>query len=164
MQDVTGFWNLAFQNEIKSEPCCRSLDVKWKTEAFNANCAALYSILSERSAGHRFAKPSALWHEMIHQFSLSRKSLLEIFTHPTTLFFPPSLSGPWVAVGRCRTKDKSALFSLTGNSRAEQHLSPLIHYPTLHLAPSGHHTSSFLDLSLGLITHPNLQWADINEL
>lgn len=103
---------------------------------------------------------------MMHSFSLSRKSLLEIFTHPTQIFFffSSSLSGLWVAVGRCRTKDKSALFSLTGNSRAEQHLSPLIHYPTLHLASLGLHTSSFLDLSLGLITHLNLQWADINEL
>lgn len=143
-----------------------SVDVKCKTKAFNANCAALFRILSGRSAGHRFAKPSALWHAMMHSFSLSRKSLLEIFTHPTQIFFffSSSLSGLWVAVGRCRTKDKSALFSLTGNSRAEQHLSPLIHYPTLHLASLGLHTSSFLDLSLGLLTHLNFQWADINEL
>lgn len=82
----------------------------------------------------------------------------DIYTPDSDLFFFfPSLSGLWVAVGRCRTKDKSALFSLTGNSRAEQHLSPLIHYPTLHLASLGLHTSSFLDLSLGRITHLNLQ-------
>lgn len=30
-----------FKNETKSEPRRRSLDVKWKTEAFDANCAAL---------------------------------------------------------------------------------------------------------------------------
>lgn len=71
-----------------------------------------------------------------------------------------SLSGPRVAVGRCRTKDKSALFSLTGNSRAEQHLSPLIHYPTLHLASPGHHTSSLWDLSPLLITHQKASGTD----
>lgn len=64
----------------------------------------------------------------------------DIYTSDADLF---PLSGPWVAVGQEGAKDKSALFSLTGNSRTEQHLSPLIHYPPLHLASSGHHTSSF---------------------
>lgn len=93
---------------------------------------------------------------MMHLFSLFGKiPPADIYTPDLDLFsFFSSLSGPWVAAGRRGTKDKSALFSLTGNGRAEQHLSPLIHYPTLHLASSGHHTSSFWDLSPGLITHP----------
>lgn len=85
--------------------------------------------------------------------------LLSVSPHTPPSLSLPLLSGPGVAVGRCWTKDKSALFSLTGNSRAEQHLSPLIHYPTLNLASSGHHTSSFWDLSLRQITYPHLQVA-----
>lgn len=54
----------------------------------------------------------------------------DIYTSDSDLF---PLSGPWVATG-WRTKDKSGLFFLTGNSRTEQHLSSLIHYPPLHLA------------------------------
>lgn len=75
---------------------------------------------------------------MIH-FSSQKIPLEDIYT-PNLDLFP--LSGPWVAMG-WRTEDKSALFLLTGNRRPEQHLSSLIHYPPLHLAWLGLHTSSF---------------------
>lgn len=70
----------------------------------------------------------------------SQKIPLEGIYAPDSDLFP--VSGPWVAVG-WRTEDKSGLFSLTGNRRTEQHLSSLIHYPPLHLARLGLHTSSF---------------------
>lgn len=70
----------------------------------------------------------------------SQKIPLEGIYAPDSDLFP--IIGPWVAVVR-RTEDKYVLFSLTGNRRTEQHLSSLIHYPPLHLARLGLHTSSF---------------------
>lgn len=92
---------------------------------------------------------------MIH-FPSQKIPLEDIYTSDLDLF---PLSGPWVAMA-WSTEDKSALFFLTGNRRTEQHLSSPIHYPPLHLARLGLHTSSIrlhLDLSAGTLAHLNFQ-------
>lgn len=122
--------SVSMRNDPKREPKCIR-----RTE----NKAAIVWIwpfhTSETDPQSTFC--SVLVHSSI--FPLPKIPSEDIYTSDSDLF---PLSGPWVAMGR-RTKDKSALFFLTGSSRTEQHLSWLIYYPPLHLAWPGHHTSSF---------------------